>query len=124
MVPKSSEGDCRQCGDYRALNVTTPDFYPIPYIQVFSATMYGAKIFLTIDLVRAYHHIPDNVSKTAISTPFGLSEFVHIPFGLWNAAQTFQTFMVYGPGGLDFSYIYMNDILVASASAEVHEHHL
>nr|VZI39201.1 unnamed protein product [Spirometra erinaceieuropaei] len=33
----------------------------------------------------------DDVPKTAVTTPFGLFEFVCVPFGLRNAAQTFKS---------------------------------
>jgi cytoskeleton-associated protein 5 len=61
------------------------------------------------------------VPKTAITTPFGLYEFVCMPFGLRNAAQSFQRFM---DQGLDFCFDYVDDLLVASSSPEEHVRHL
>lgn len=47
-----------------------------------------------------------------------------MPFGLRNAAQTFQRFINEVLNGLKFCYAYIDDILVASTSEEQHEIHL
>ncbi|KAG7479763.1 hypothetical protein JOB18_034660 [Solea senegalensis] len=58
------------------------------------------------------------MAKTAVITPFGLSEFLRMAFGLKGAAQTFQRLMVLRD--LAFVFVYLDDILVASPSADEH----
>ena len=97
IAPKPNGQGWRPCGDFRRLNSrTVDDRYPIPNMQDFAAMLEGKTIFSKIDLIRRYHHIllnENDIPKTAVTTPFGLFEFLFMPFGLKTAPQTFQRFM-------------------------------
>ena len=71
-----------------------------------------------------YRLLNADLPKTAITTPFGLFEFVRMPFGLRNAAQTFQRFIDQVLRGLHFTYAYIDDVLIASSTVEEHQQHL
>lgn len=123
MIIKKSR-DWRPWGDYHALNAATiPCRYPLLNIQDHTTSLHEAKIFFKIDLAKGYHQVSvalEDIFKTAITTPFGLFEFLQIPFGLNNAAQTFNRF-VDVTHRLPFMFTY---ILVASSSKEIHHEHL
>ena len=56
----------------------------------------------------------EDVPKTAIITPFGLFEFLRMPFGLKNATQAFQWLMDGILRHVAFAFVYLDDILIAS----------
>ena len=47
-----------------------------------------------------------------------------MPFGLKNAAQTFQRFMDNVFRDLPFAYVYLDDMLLESSSSDEHAKHL
>ncbi|BHF80910.1 hypothetical protein SprV_0702403800 [Sparganum proliferum] len=128
MVPKATTGDWRPCGDYRALNtIAVSDRYPVHRLQDFAGALFGKSVFSKMDLVGVFHQIsiaPEDVSKTTVTTPFGLFEFLRMPFGPRNASQTFQSFVDKVLSGLPFVYAYIDDLLVASSTAGEHMEHL
>ena len=91
IMPKPGGGR-HPCGDYRNLNdITTSDRYPIPHIQDFPAQLDGQTF--QDRCVTGYHQIHvvlEDIAKTTIITPFGLYEYLRMPFGLKSTAQTFQ----------------------------------
>ena len=127
VVPKPN-GGWRPCGDYRRLNkATTDDRYPLPHIQDFNTNLAGAAIFSKIDLARGYHQIPmaaDSIPKTATITPFGLFEFLRMPFGLKNAGPSFQRLVDSIFRDVPGVFVYLDDILIASTSTKDHEQDL
>jgi hypothetical protein len=127
MVQKK-DGSWRPCVDYCQLNLqTVEDKYPLPNMADLAARLDDCTIFSKLDLRKGYLQVPvatADVPKTAIITPFGLFEFLLMPFGLRNAGMTFQRLMDSLLGRLPFAFVYLDDILVASPSAAEHQRHL
>ncbi|BHF76012.1 hypothetical protein SprV_0501911000 [Sparganum proliferum] len=97
------------------------------HLQDFAGALIDKAVFSNTDLVRAFHQIPvvpKDIPKTDITTPFGLFEFIRMPFDLRNAAQTFQRFIDHVFRGLPFVYAYIADLLMASRNEEEHIEHL
>ena len=127
-VVTKPDGSYRPCGDYRRLNlVTTPDRYPVPNIMDFNANRAGCSVFSKLDLVKGYYQVPRNpedIPKTAVITPFGLFEFLKMPFGLMNSGCTFQRLMDRVLRGIPFCFVYVDDILIFSPDRQSHADHL
>jgi hypothetical protein len=99
----------------------------MPSLQDLSTKLHDCKFFSVIDLVKGYHQVPmdpADIAKTAILTSLGLFEYLFMPFGLMNAAQTFQRLLDRLFGHLPFVFTDLDDHLIASAMLEEHMHHL
>ena len=117
-----ADGTLRMCIDYRGLNKQTVK-NRFPTIDDLLDQLSGAKVFSSIDLQSAYHHVrlkPEDVPKTAVTTPMGLYESLVLTFGLTSAPGTFRSVMneVLGDVIGRFVLVYLDDLVIFSKNAE------
>ena len=131
VIVDKKDGTYRICIDYRKLNkVTKPDAFPLPRIDDMLESFGGAQWFTTLDLASGYWQVEMNaedVEKTAFVTPFGLYEFLVMPFGLSYAPATFQRLMnrVLQEFLGDFVAVYLDDVIIfTKGTFEQHMDHL
>ena len=129
VVPKK-DGKLRICVDYTSLNKNTrPLSYPLPRIDRLPEKIPGGtQFFTTLDLKEAYYSLPihpNSQKSAAIITPSGTYIPRRTTFGLRNAPTRFQQFMdhTFERCG-DFTFIYIDDILIYSKSSSEHIAHL
>jgi len=89
LIPKSDTVVLpRWVNDYRQLNANTLlDAFPLPRVDDILADCAKGKIWSKMDMTNSFFQTrvhPDNVHLTAVTTPFGLYEWLAMPMGLKN----------------------------------------
>lgn len=93
IIPKPERGVLpRWVNDYRELNTNTvPDYHPLLRIDGILANCAKGRIWAKIDMTNSFFqtrvHL-DDIHLTAITTPFGLYEWLVMPMGCRNAPAT------------------------------------
>jgi hypothetical protein len=84
----------RMCGDYRPLNLVTPqDRYPMPILEELFDNIEDSNIFIIVDLRQGFNQIvlvTKDRKKTTFHGSNKLWEWLLMPFGLKNAPILFQ----------------------------------
>ncbi len=128
LVPKT-DGSVRFCMDYRKVNAVSKfDAYPMPRVDELLDRLGTAHFYSTLDLTKGYWQIPLSPlskEKSAFTTPFGLHQFVTLPFGLFGAPATFQRLMdkILRPHTA-YAAAYLDDIIIYSQDWQRHMVHL
>lgn len=93
ILVKKRDGSYRFCIDFRKLEVTVKDSYPLPRASDALDSLAGARWFSTMDLSSGYWQVeldPNDSEKTTFNTGSALYQFKVMPMGLTNAPPTFQ----------------------------------
>ncbi len=128
------------CVNYRVLNALLPQvtnpttkakgvltFVPLPRIDDLLGQLRGTTVFSALDVTMGYHHMglmPEAQQKTAFTTPLGKFKFNKCPFGLAQAPAYFQSLIFCVLQGLNFTFAYLDDILIFSKDVDTHLGHL
>ncbi|GJQ73132.1 hypothetical protein Trydic_g1760 [Trypoxylus dichotomus] len=124
LIVHKKTGDERLCIDYRGLNkITKKITYPLLLTDDQIDRLSGKKYFITLDMRSGYYQIPvskDSQHKTAFITPYGMFEFLRMPFSIVNGPAIFQELINSVLGSLRFTIAmaYMDDIPLPSVTAE------
>jgi transposase InsO family protein len=127
VLVRKKDGSLRFCIDYRAVNSRTKkDAYALPRVEEALDSMSGCKWFGSLDLRSGYWQTrvnPAHRERTAFTAgPLGLWEFDRMPFGMVNAAATFQRTMELTLHDILYRecLVYIDDIIVYSKSFSQH----
>jgi hypothetical protein len=108
----------RMCGDYRPLNLVTPqDKYPMPIPEELFNNIGDSNIFTTMDLKQVFIQImldTKDCKKTTFHGSNKLWEWLVMPFGLKNAPIFFQRVMDQVFERANFLKCYTDDVLMHS----------
>ena len=92
----------------------------MPRVEDILSKLGKATFYTTLDLRSGYHHIAldkDSIKETAFVSPFGRYDYLKVPFGLAQAPSYFQNLMNKVLNCLNFTFAYLDDVIIFSETA-------
>ena len=130
VLVKKANGKWRLCIDFIDVNRACPkDSFPLPRIDLIVDAIDGHELLNFMDTFSSYNQIrmdPNDQEKTSFVIRQGTYCYQMMPFGLKNAWATYQRLvnrMFQKHIGASME-VYIDDMLVKSVKAELHEDHL
>ena len=134
VLVRKKDKSLRLCVDFRQLNKRTiNDAYALPCIEEILEGLGGNSYFSVLDMKSGYHQVEiqeEHKPYTAFTAgAIGFYEYNRLPFGLSNSPATYQRLMEECleeliSSDVKICQIYLDDVIVASQSAEEHFDHL
>ena len=130
VLVKKANGKWRLCIEFTDINKACPkDNFPLPRIDLIVDATTGHELLSFMDVFSGNNQIsmdPDDQEKTSFVTAQGTYCYRVMPFGLKNAAATYQRLvnrMFQKQIGATME-VYIDDMLVKSTTADLHIAHL
>src|ERR1700677_4520345 len=93
-TPWKPVGERKVLNDYWMLNTNTIlDAHLLLHVDDILADCAKGQIWSKLDMMNSFFQTrvpPDNIHLTAVTTPFGLYEWLTMPLGLWNSPPIHQ----------------------------------
>uniref|UniRef100_A0A183CNU7 Reverse transcriptase domain-containing protein n=1 Tax=Globodera pallida TaxID=36090 RepID=A0A183CNU7_GLOPA len=127
VLVQKKDGGLQPCIDFRKLNeVTVPDHFPLPRLEVVLEKVGNCHWYTSLDLSSGFLQIrlTERASrKCGIITEDDVFQMTHMPLGLRNATSAFARVMAHVLSGLEESVIaYVDDFLIYTKSPDFDEH--
>jgi hypothetical protein len=127
VLVQKKDGGLRPCIDFRKLNeVTIPDHFPLPRLEVIMEKIGNCHYYTSLDLSSGYLQIrlSEQASrKCGVITESQVYQMINLPFGLRNATSAFARCMAHVLGGLEDSVVaYVDDILIFTKENDFKKH--
>ena len=118
------DGSLRITCNFKRLNAATVvPVFPMPMVSDLISSLGGSKVFSVLDLLSGYFQAAieeSSIPLTAVCTASGLYEWTRMPQGCAGSPANFQSLMAIVCDGLERIQVYLDDVIVPSATAADH----